>query len=105
MNNLRGKLPSELGKLSGLKTLDIFDNNDITGTIPAEMSSQFLTKIEKVQLVGTGISGSLDPLFCTFYLNGDGIRNVSADCFDPSIAVRVAKSVVTRLGTTAKSWG
>lgn len=86
MNNLRGKLPSELGKLSGLKTLDIFDNNDITGTIPAEMSSQFLTKIEKVQLVGTGISGSLDPLFCTFYLNGDGIRNVSADCFDPSIA-------------------
>jgi len=85
MNRLRGDIPSELGLLTGLTTLDIFDNNDITGTMPSELSTQYLPQIEKVQLVGTGIKGDLDPLFCTSNPFGDVARSISANCFGPSV--------------------
>jgi len=83
MNLLRGELPSELGLLSGLTALDVFDNNDITGTIPSELSTPFLPNLLMIQLVGTGIVGDLDPLFCCD--DCDAAIDVSANCFDPSV--------------------
>jgi Leucine-rich repeat (LRR) protein len=86
MNMLQGELPSEIGLLTSLTKLDLLDNNEITGTIPSELSTKFLPDLEKVQLVGTGISGNLDPLFCTDDPNDDGLRNISANCFGPSVS-------------------
>ena len=50
--------------LSGLITLDLYDNTNVTGYIPSEVSARVLPNLRQVQLVGTGISGNLDSL-CT----------------------------------------
>ena len=63
-NLLRWEIPSEIGVLSGLITLDLYDNANVTGHIPSEVSARVLPNLRQVQLVGTGISGNLDSL-CT----------------------------------------
>lgn len=86
MNMLHGELPSELGLLSRLTMLDVFGNNGITGTVPSDLSIQFLPNIEKIQLVGTSVSGNLDPLFCTGDTNSGIARDISANCFGPAVS-------------------
>jgi len=86
MNMLHGELPSELGLLSRLTTLDVFGNNGITGTVPSDLSLQFLPDIEKIQLVGTSISGNMDPLFCDGDSNSGKARDISANCFGPAVS-------------------
>ncbi len=107
MNFLQGPLPSEIGLLTGLKTLDIFDNDGITGTIPSEFSFQNLRNLETIQLVGTGISGNLDPIFCTDNANenGDKAAHISANCFGPSVSCSCCEVCCDESGENCKVIG
>lgn len=105
MNFLQGALPSELGLLSGLRTFDVFDNNDITGTIPSELSIQSFPDIKTIELVGTGISGNLDPVFCTGDPDDDGTRNISANCFGPSVICSCCEVCCDAKGENCKVLG
>lgn len=56
-NNLRGKLTSKIGKLTTLKVLNLGDNNELGGTIPATFGN--LQNLEKLILFGNQHTGRL----------------------------------------------
>ena len=55
-NGLTGTVPSELGKLSGLRTLKL-DHNQLTGVIPQELAE--LTELEVLDLGANALSGEI----------------------------------------------
>ena len=57
-NNLTGRIPSELGALTNLKELKL-DNNNLTGPIPSELGS--LTNLELLHLYRNNLTGSIPP--------------------------------------------
>ena len=103
VNHLQGWLPSEIGMLTNLETLDIFDNPDITGPIPSELSVQNLPNIERVNIVGTGITGDLDLMFCP--VNGDESIYISANCFGPSVTCSCCAVCCDSSGESCKDAG
>lgn len=61
-NNLESSLPTELGRMTSLRRFDISDNKNITGRLPNEL--ELWTKIEELQIQGTGITGIVPSEFC-----------------------------------------
>lgn len=57
-NNLTGELPPELGNLSELVSLEIYDSN-LTGPIPPELGN--LSKLRGLGLRGNNLTGSIPP--------------------------------------------
>jgi Leucine-rich repeat (LRR) protein len=57
-NNLTGTLPSAIGNLSALQTLDIRDN-ELSGTLPAELYN--LTTLTQLRLSGNDFTGAILP--------------------------------------------
>jgi Leucine-rich repeat (LRR) protein len=51
---LNGAIPASLGRLAGLQSLVVVDNN-LTGAVPAELGG--LTKLRRLVLSGNGLSG------------------------------------------------
>ena len=57
-NNLTGELPPELGNLSELVSLEIYDSN-LTGPIPPELGN--LSKLRGLDLSGNALTGPIPP--------------------------------------------
>ncbi|MDC1119549.1 leucine-rich repeat domain-containing protein [Gammaproteobacteria bacterium] len=55
-NGLNGTIPSELGNLSNLTSLNL-GNNSLTGTIPSELGN--LTKLTQILLFSNSLTGSI----------------------------------------------
>ena len=53
---MKGTIPSELGKLTNLKVLNLSDN-ELSGTIPPELGK--LTNLEELYLWDNGLSGTI----------------------------------------------
>ncbi len=58
-NNLTGSMPSELGNLTGLARLYIYNNQNLTGNIPPELGS--LTGLQRLYLYNNHLTGSIPP--------------------------------------------
>ena len=57
-NNLTGRIPPELGTLTNLEELKL-DNNNLTGPIPPELGT--LTNLELLHLYRNNLTGSIPP--------------------------------------------
>ena len=53
---MSGEIPSELGDLGNLRTLEL-DGNDLSGEIPSELGG--LSNLVRLNLVGNDLSGCL----------------------------------------------
>lgn len=60
-NHLTGALPPQLGSLTNLKSLDLYDNQ-FTGTLSSELSK--LYSLESIRLHGNLISGTVPDDIC-----------------------------------------
>jgi hypothetical protein len=60
-NPIDGPIPSEIGRIVELETLDL-SNTDVSGALPAELG--LLPNLEQVYIQGTSITGNLDIMFC-----------------------------------------
>ena len=58
-NGLAGSVPPELGDMIGLRQLDLTDNEELTGELPASLAS--LTLMRKLLTGGTAICAPSDP--------------------------------------------
>lgn len=58
LNNLKGTIPKELGKLTELFNLKL-NNNELTGSIPVELGQ--LSHLNLLSLSFNGISGEIPP--------------------------------------------
>lgn len=58
INQLNGTIPPELGSLSSLKELDLY-NNRLSGTIPSELGS--LPSLELLNISSNRLSGTMPP--------------------------------------------
>jgi len=77
-NLMTGTLPSELGMLSNITDL-ILDLNQFTGSVPTELG--LLLDLWSFSIVGTNITGSLDNIFCN---RSSQVMDLYADCLgDP----------------------
>ncbi|MCB0629208.1 MAG: T9SS type A sorting domain-containing protein [Saprospiraceae bacterium] len=56
-NNLSGILPPELGALSNLKKLNVWNHSQITGTIPPELGQ--LSQLEYLRFSNSGLTGGI----------------------------------------------
>lgn len=57
-----GSLPTELGLLSNLRTLDLSNNPDLTGMVPSELGR--LDNLFTLSLHGTTLTGSVPDEIC-----------------------------------------
>ena len=57
-NNLSGPIPPEIGNLSNLERLVLYEDK-LTGPIPPELGN--LSRLERLSLAGTGLTGSIPP--------------------------------------------
>ncbi len=57
-NNLTGSIPAEIGNLASLEYLDMYNNN-LAGSIPAEIGS--LTSLQSILLNNNTLTGSIPP--------------------------------------------
>ena len=57
-NELSGEIPLELGNLSNLRILYLY-NNELSGEIPPELGN--LSNLEELYLKGNGLSGEIPP--------------------------------------------
>ncbi len=57
-NNLSGTIPAELGLMSGLEWLSLYDNN-LSGAIPPELGD--LSSLERLYLQRNNLSGTIPP--------------------------------------------
>ena len=60
-NGLAGTVPPELGDLIGLRQLDLTDNDELAGELPAGLAS--LNLVEKLLTGGTGLCAPSDTAF------------------------------------------
>ena len=60
--SLNGVLPSELGQLTDLQSLDLVDN-DFSGNIPTELTQ--LTSLTLIGLYGNLLTGTVPTGFCS----------------------------------------
>lgn len=60
-NGLVGSVPPELGSMVGLRQLDLTDNEELSGELPASLSS--LDLVEKLLTGGTGLCAPSDSTF------------------------------------------
>mmetsp|Transcript_22948 Transcript_22948/g.53187 ORF Transcript_22948/g.53187 Transcript_22948/m.53187 type:complete len:92 (+) Transcript_22948:947-1222(+) len=58
---MTGEIPSELGRLTTLRTLQLA-HNSFSGTVPFVFSR--LKKLENLSLVGNGLEGALPEALC-----------------------------------------
>ena len=82
-NLLTGTVPSELGVLSELKTLDVSGNVQVQGTFPSEL--QKLTVLYHLDISATQVSGSIPWSFCERAATGEqdynsSVLEIVADC-------------------------
>ncbi|CAB9520101.1 Leucine Rich Repeat [Seminavis robusta] len=56
-NSLQGSLPLELFWLTDLRSISLYNNQDVAGSIPSNIGK--LSKVEALNLGGTSLSGSL----------------------------------------------
>mmetsp|Transcript_45087 Transcript_45087/g.54182 ORF Transcript_45087/g.54182 Transcript_45087/m.54182 type:complete len:759 (+) Transcript_45087:97-2373(+) len=63
-NNVKGKIPTEIGLLSSMKLLRL-NSNDLSGEIPSELSK--LTNLVDLQLNHNALTGSIPTLFNEFW--------------------------------------
>ena len=73
-NVLTGTLPSTLGQLTDLITLDVKDNL-LTGTLPSQLRQ--MTALEQLFVSLNSLSGSMDEGLCALMTT---LRQVEADC-------------------------
>ena len=79
-NNLSGNLPASLGDLDGLKTLYLYDNEGIAGTIPAEIGN--ILSLENLAFRNELLTGAVpDELknltnLNTLYLNNNTLNDL-----------------------------
>jgi Leucine Rich Repeat (LRR) protein len=66
-NNLVGSVPNEIGRLTGLRWLDVSDNH-LNGPLPDTMSQ--LTKLEDLTMLGNRFSGRLPDALMQRWLSG-----------------------------------
>ena len=59
LNNLQGPIPPEIGNLTELTILNLQLNDELTGTIPIEVTS--LVNLVELELSGQQLSGSIPP--------------------------------------------
>ena len=88
-SNLQGTIPGELGQLTALTRLDLWDNQ-LTGTIPLALTQ--LTALEKLYLHNNNLTGAVPAGFCavpfpawrsgSYSLYADCISEVQCDCCD-----------------------
>mmetsp|Transcript_254 Transcript_254/g.227 ORF Transcript_254/g.227 Transcript_254/m.227 type:complete len:107 (-) Transcript_254:41-361(-) len=79
-NNLHGTLPQELGFLSALTTVSLY-NNQLYGTIP--LSYVRLVDVEKFYAQGNSLTGLVD------FMCENKIRDMRADCQGPSGSTQI----------------
>ena len=60
-SQLSGILPTQLGSISSLKLLDVF-NTRISGTLPTELAQ--LTDLEQILTAGSLLTGVVPPAVC-----------------------------------------
>jgi len=80
-NNIEGTIPTEFGSLASLETL-LFDSNDLlSGSIPNDFGN--LINLQKLQLQYTGLSGSMPNEICalrTDAVPAGQLSVLTADC-------------------------
>ncbi len=76
-NNLSGPLPSELGLMTALKNMIIYENN-LTGTIPTELAQ--LTNLESFSFAQNLFTGSVNETLCV----SDFWTLLASDCLADS---------------------
>ena len=55
-NNLVGTIPDIIGRMKGIRTLDLSNNKGITGTIPSSLAS--MTSLDVLDLSGSSLTGT-----------------------------------------------
>ena len=58
-NNLNGSIPADIGYMDILGEICLYDNANLTGTLPPEIGK--LTNVWNLRIYNTGISGSIPP--------------------------------------------
>jgi hypothetical protein len=74
-NRLTGSIPSELGKLDGLRGL-FLEHNKLSGTVPTEFSS--FTRITTIRLGSNDLTGTLPFQVCQVF--NETLPAFSGDC-------------------------
>ena len=78
-NQLSGSIPSQLGNLSNLQLLYLFDNAGLSGPLPSSFTR--LNSLQDLYLDGTGLCAPTDAAFQTWLEGIDDKRGVE-DCGD-----------------------
>jgi hypothetical protein len=73
-NNFEGTLPSEWSGIVDLDSLDVSNNPNLSGTVPASYIS--MEALTSCSLSGTQISGGLEETFCT----SQQLASLTAEC-------------------------
>ena len=80
-NGLAGSVPAELGDMTGLRQLNLADNEELAGELPASLAS--LTLMRTLQTGGTALCAPSDPAFLAWL---DGIPESRVARCDASAA-------------------
>ncbi|CAB9520466.1 Leucine Rich Repeat [Seminavis robusta] len=75
-NVFSGAIPTRLGELAALNTIDVHDNADLTGQIPSELGE--LSSLSFLDVTGTNISGPVPEKLCD--RAQQGLMEIRANC-------------------------
>ncbi|CAB9520469.1 Leucine Rich Repeat [Seminavis robusta] len=75
-NLCSGTIPTRLGELAALNTIDVHDNADLTGQIPSELGE--LSSLTFLDVTGTNVSGPVPEKLCE--RAHIGLMEIRANC-------------------------